>query len=120
MELNHLRHFYWVVREGNFTNASKALKVAQPSISRMVRLLEESLGQPLLVRHKRHVSLTQMGAQVFRHCEVIFDNAEAIQKIAGGDAKTLSGPLAFGCADSISVHWVPKVLEKYLKRYSKV
>ena len=46
---NDLLAFVTVAREGSFTRASKALRIQQPAISKMVRQLENSLGLVLFV-----------------------------------------------------------------------
>jgi DNA-binding transcriptional LysR family regulator len=52
MELNHLRYFFEVAREGSFTSAARKLRVSQPSISKLVRILEEREGVLLFDRGK--------------------------------------------------------------------
>jgi DNA-binding transcriptional LysR family regulator len=44
MEIRALRYFVEVVRQQSFTAASKALFVTQPTVSKMLRVLEEELG----------------------------------------------------------------------------
>jgi DNA-binding transcriptional LysR family regulator len=53
MELNHLKYFYEVAKRGSFTGASKTLRVSQPSISKIVQLLEEREGVKLFNRNKK-------------------------------------------------------------------
>ncbi|MBP9527715.1 MAG: LysR family transcriptional regulator, partial [Laribacter sp.] len=50
MDLRALRYFVAVVRLASFTRAAEQLFVTQPTISKMIRSLEDSLGEPLLVR----------------------------------------------------------------------
>lgn len=50
MDIRALRYFVELVREQSFTRASEKLFVTQPTISKMIRNMEEELGQPLLSR----------------------------------------------------------------------
>ena len=50
MDLRALRYFIEVVRQNGFTRAAEALYVTQPTISKMVKQLEDELGGPLLLR----------------------------------------------------------------------
>src|SRR5258708_9751344 len=62
MELRHLRYFIAVAEEGSLTVAAeKRLFVAQPSLSRQIRGLEQELGTDLRIRGARGVELTAAG-----------------------------------------------------------
>jgi LysR family nitrogen assimilation transcriptional regulator len=53
MDLRQLEYFVRVAELGSFTKAAVALDVAQPALSRQVRLLEVELRQSLLTRNGR-------------------------------------------------------------------
>lgn len=59
MDLKQLEYFARVAELGSFTQASHALDVAQPALSRQVRLLEVELRQNLLNRNGRGVTTTK-------------------------------------------------------------
>jgi len=56
MDLTRLRYFVAVVESGSFSRAAAALHLSQPALSRQVLLLEEEVGQRLLVRNGRGAS----------------------------------------------------------------
>jgi DNA-binding transcriptional LysR family regulator len=64
MELRQLEYFVAVVEEANFTRAAARVHVAQPGVSAQIRRLERELGQDLLDRAGRTVTLTEAGALV--------------------------------------------------------
>src|SRR5213082_2706555 len=53
MDLKQLEYFVRVAELGSFTRAAAELDVAQPALSRQVRLLEVELRQALLLRNGR-------------------------------------------------------------------
>ena len=53
MDLKQLEYFVRVAELGSFTRAAQVLGIAQPALSRQVRLLEVELRQNLLVRNGR-------------------------------------------------------------------
>jgi DNA-binding transcriptional LysR family regulator len=61
MELRHLRYFVAVAETLSFTKGAARLRLAQPSLTRQIKGLEEELGVRLLDRTKAHVSLTPEG-----------------------------------------------------------
>jgi DNA-binding transcriptional LysR family regulator len=61
MELRALRYFVEVVRQQSFTAAAEAMFVTQPTISKMVKALEDEIGSPLLLRDGRQMVLTDAG-----------------------------------------------------------
>ncbi len=73
MELRALKYFAEVVRLGSFTAAADALFVTQPTVSKMVQVLEEELGAPLLARddgrRKRGVTPTDAGRRVYARAQ---------------------------------------------------
>ena len=67
MDLKALRYFVETARQGSFTQGSGALFVTQSTVSKMVRQLEDEIGQALLIREGRRVRLTDAGRIVFEH-----------------------------------------------------
>ena len=65
MDSETLKNFLVVAREGNITRAAQFIHITQPTLSRQMQNLEQELGRPLLIRGKRHLSLTPEG-QLFR------------------------------------------------------
>jgi len=82
VELRHLRYFLIVAETLNISEASRRLRVAQPSLSRQIRDLEFEIGHPLFDRVKGRLSLTATGkalrkgaARVVVHAEAALANA---------------------------------------------
>ena len=61
VELRQLRYAVAVANHLNFRKASRALYVAQPSLSVQIKRLEEEIGVALFIRSKRHVEITRPG-----------------------------------------------------------
>jgi DNA-binding transcriptional LysR family regulator len=77
MELQQLRGFYEVAREGSFTKAAASLFLTQPAVSQQVKALEEELGQALIVRGRRGVALTAAGHVLYARTESVFAELDA-------------------------------------------
>jgi DNA-binding transcriptional LysR family regulator len=61
MELRHLRYFVAAADAGSITRAAVVVRVAQPSLSRQLRQLEQEVGEQLLDRSGRQARLTAAG-----------------------------------------------------------
>lgn len=61
MELRQIRYFQCVARELNFTKAARILHIAQPPLSRQIKMLEEELGVAVFERLGRGIALTDAG-----------------------------------------------------------
>jgi LysR family nitrogen assimilation transcriptional regulator len=67
MNLKQLEYFVRVAELGSFSKAALILNIAQPALSRQVRLLETDLHVTLLTRNGRGVVLTEPGQRLFDH-----------------------------------------------------
>lgn len=106
---NHLLYFWVVARTGSVTKASEELRVAQPTVSTQLRMLEESLGVQLFDRSARGMTLTAAGQVVMRHADEMFRlGNDLIRALSAGEASQLQ-PLQVGTADA-----VPKVIVRSL------
>ncbi|HEX8979169.1 MAG TPA: LysR family transcriptional regulator [Parasulfuritortus sp.] len=79
MELRALRAFVEVARSGSFTQAAETLSVTQPTVSKLVGLLESELGLPLLQRNSRRALPTDAGRLVFGYAEAMLAGAANIE-----------------------------------------
>jgi len=61
MELRQIRYFQCVARELSFTKAARILHIAQPPLSRQIKMLEEELGVTVFERLGRGIVLTDAG-----------------------------------------------------------
>ncbi|MEQ8733374.1 MAG: LysR family transcriptional regulator [Rhodospirillaceae bacterium] len=117
MDLRQLKYFLTVVEECGFINASIKLNVAQPSISRSVKMLEEELQVALLFRTSREVSLTYAGEELARRAKLILNEVERTKSeiLAIGAGK--KGRLIFGTAISASIPSIIKCVAKTAEKY---
>lgn len=79
MEFRQLSYFVAVVEAGTITEASRRVHVAQPALTRQIRLLEEDLGTRLLDRHARGVRLTMAGRALYEEALLLLDQRSQIK-----------------------------------------
>lgn len=99
--------FRTVAREGSVSGGARALGWTQPAVSQHIRLLEEEVGQALLLRSSTGVTLTEAGERLLRHAD----------GIAGllGSAEAELASLAEG-AGSVTIAAFPSALADFVPR----
>ncbi|MGQ4599934.1 LysR substrate-binding domain-containing protein [Nocardia sp. R6R-6] len=103
MEMRQLRYFVTVAEEAGFTRAAARLHLAQPGLSAQIRQLERELGQPLLDRGGRTVTLTEVGAAVLRHAQAALAAAERITQTVDEFTGLLRGQVRVGLISGAAV-----------------
>lgn len=102
MDLKQLEYFVRVAELGSFSRAAAALRVAQPALSRQVRLLEVELHQTLLTRNGRGARPTEAGQLLLEHGRGILHQVaraqEELARVRGG----LAGRVALGLPPSLA------------------
>ncbi len=112
MDLKQLGYFVRVAELGSFTRASIALDIAQPALSRQVRLLEVELRQSLLIRNGRGVTVTEAGKVLLEHSRGVLHQVERLREELSRARGALSGRVVVGIPPSLSkVLTVPLIRE---------
>jgi LysR family transcriptional activator of nhaA len=110
----HLLYFWTVAREGSVARASEVLHLTPQTISGQIKLLEESIGEPLFHRMGRGLALSETGRIVNQYADEIFAlGAELSQRVR---RKELGVPVALnvGIVDSIPKLIAYRILEPAL------
>ncbi len=102
MDLRQLQYFVRVAEMGSFTRAAIALDVAQPALSRQVRLLEVELHQSLLVRNGRGALPTEAGKLLLEHGRGILHQVERAREELGRVRGSLAGRVAIGLPPTLA------------------
>jgi DNA-binding transcriptional LysR family regulator len=92
VDLRKLRYFVAVAEHLHFGRAAEALHIAQPVLSRQIKVLEDDLEASLFVRDKRSTELTPAGAQLLAEARPLLANAAALRRRV---ARVARGPAAF-------------------------
>ncbi|MFW2176821.1 MULTISPECIES: LysR family transcriptional regulator [unclassified Moraxella] len=93
MDLNAVRLFVATVQAGSLSKASNELNVPIATISRQIKLLEQSLNIQLFDRHKTGVKPTAQGQQFYEQVYLDIDNLLHTERNLQTDKQTLNGVL---------------------------
>lgn len=78
-----LRVFTVVARRAGFSAAAEELGVSPAYVTKRIRLLEQALGTPLLLRTTRRVTVTEAGERVYGHALQVLDELDHLVQAVG-------------------------------------
>src|SRR5258708_31707771 len=93
LEPNDLFLFARVADEGSFSRAADHLRLPKSTVSRRVAALEAQLGERLLLRTTRKLTVTDFGHSVLEHAHHVVDEVEATASLAQNRQVEPSGRL---------------------------
>ena len=118
LDLDQLQSFCAIADCGSFTEAARRVNKTQSAVSMQIKRLEERLGQTLLMRDGRGVTLTLHGNAVYERArKMLRTNAEILDHFSEGD---LAGSIRFGVPDDYAVRLLPVILSSFQRTHPKI
>jgi LysR family transcriptional activator of nhaA len=115
LNYHHLLYFWTVAREGTITAASEKLRLAQPTISTQIRVLEKTLGHKLFEHQGRNLVLTETGRMVYSYANEIFALGQELTDTLEGRPVAGRTRLRVGIADVVSKQVAHRILRAALE-----
>ncbi len=120
MDLREMRYFHSIIEEGNISNASKRLNIAQPALSRQMKQLENTLGVQLFERGSRKIRLTEAGYLFRERVEQILGLVDGTMKEITEINSGLSGTISIGSVTTSGAVLLPAVISQFHSLYPNV
>jgi DNA-binding transcriptional LysR family regulator len=119
MDSETLKNFLVVAREGNITRAAQFIHITQPTLSRQMQNLEQELGRPLLIRGKRHLSLTPEGQLFRKRAEEIL---ELFQKTRSEihTSSEIAGDIYMGAGETDVIRQISQVASQFAQLHPQL
>ncbi|MDE5900843.1 MAG: LysR family transcriptional regulator [Muribaculaceae bacterium] len=119
MELRQLRYFVKAAETLNFSDAARALCIAQSTLSQQIKQLEDELGVLLFQRGSHSISLTEAGAELLSPATSTIREAEVCVERVQDLRQLLTGTLNIGVTFSFSPILTETITE-FMKQYPGV
>ncbi|MGH8435846.1 MAG: LysR family transcriptional regulator [Pseudomonas sp.] len=119
-DLTDLRLFVAIAEAKNLTRGAARVNLAASSASHRMRLLEESIGTPLLIREPRGVRLARAGEALLRHARQVFAQLEQMHADLTPYAKGVRGHVSLWANTHATHTFLPDSLSTFLKRHPQV
>jgi LysR family transcriptional regulator, hydrogen peroxide-inducible genes activator len=120
MEMHQIRYFLAVCEHLNFTRAAEHCHVAQPSLTRAIKLLEEELGGSLFHRERANTHLSELGLMVRPHLTQIYERAQAAKRDALDFTRLRHARLRLGIMCTIAPTQLIELVTALQKRHPAV
>ncbi|RAY13720.1 LysR family transcriptional regulator [Actinomadura craniellae] len=120
MTLNQLRAFLLAVRTGSFTAAAAELKMAQASVSELVRRMEDESGMLLFVRGGRRLVLTPAGAELLPYAERAVSSVDEGRQVLKSIGSLDGGAVTFGLLRNASYYLMPDLAQQFHEAHPNV
>ena len=112
MDTRALRVFLSVADTLNFSRSSELLHMSVSAVSRTVKRLEDEVGQPLLARDNRSVSLTGAGVEFREYARQVVAEWQQLRRKLGSDQQ-LAGEVSLYCSVTATYSVLAPILEAF-------
>ncbi|NVB40149.1 LysR family transcriptional regulator [Pseudenhygromyxa sp. WMMC2535] len=119
-DLNQLVIFAKVVEARSFTAAGRSMGLPKSTVSRKVAQLEERLGERLLERTTRRLSLTEVGAAFYERCARISAEIDEAERAVAEERRVPRGLLRVTAPRGLAAAFLADAVAEYLLTYPEV
>ena len=120
MEMHQVRYFLAVARTLNFTKAADECHVAQPSLTRAIKLLEGELGGELFRRERPRAMLTPLGERMYPLLKQCYDSAQSARSLAAMINDGEVGSLKIAVSSSIELGLILNEVNELRRSFSEI
>jgi len=119
-DIKPVRVFLKVVEHSSFAAAARSLNMTPASVTRIVARLEADLGQQLLLRTTRQVSLTSAGAMVAARFGPVVESFDQVTEEITRATRPDKGRLSINAPLSLGMRLLPAVIDRFRLAYPNI
>ncbi len=117
--LRSLEVFYWSAHLHSFSRAAEKLNTTQPGVSQRISAMEQLLGESLINRSSKPISLTSAGRVLFAHTEVLLRQVSSMETDLRLHKKRQQR-VRLGVSETIVQTWLSSFLEMSSNEFSNI
>ncbi len=110
MDIKQLHYFMHLAMSGSVSQSAKVLGLSQPSLSRQIQQLEDTLQVPLFHRHHRPMRLTDAGEFLMQHIEQPLTELEQAMALTRRFGDGRQNRLVIGSVVSVLYGLLPEII----------
>ncbi len=120
MNIQQLEYIVALYQYGNFAKAAEKCFVTQPTLSMMIKKIEEELDIIIFDRNKNPVEPTDDGLKIIQQSQKILSEIELLKLLAKEDKTITKGKLKIGIIPTIAPYLLPLFLNSFAKKYPEI
>jgi DNA-binding transcriptional LysR family regulator len=120
MDIKQLSYLLEIAKQLNFTKAAESLHLTQPTLSKMVRHIEDELGVTLFDRSGKYIKLTDAGIAAVRQIKVINQSVQDLFTSLNDVSNLRTGSIRIGLPPVIGTVFFPSVVAKFQREYPQI
>lgn len=117
MNLQQLEYILAVNRLRHFGKAAAQCHVTQPTLSMMIKKLEEELGVSIFDRSRQPVEPTEIGYKILEQARVILRETHHLKDLILEEQARVTGPLYLGIIPTLAPYLLPALLPDLLQQH---
>lgn len=120
MNIQQLEYIVAVERHRHFVQAADHCHVTQPTLSMMIRKLEDELGIKIFDRTKQPIVPTEIGIKIIEQAKVILRETSRITELTQQYKGVLGGELRVGVIPTIAPYLLPHVIQPFMGKFPDI
>ncbi|MBS1558485.1 MAG: LysR family transcriptional regulator [Bacteroidetes bacterium] len=120
MNLQQLEYIVAVDTWRHFSTAAEQCHVTQPTLSMMIKRLEDELDVKIFDRTKQPVSATDIGKKIIEQARIILAEAGQLKRIVADQKNDAAGHLHVGIIPTVAPYLVPLFVHSFITKYPKI
>ena len=112
MNFQQLEYIIEVERTRHFAEAAKNCFVTQPTLSMMIKKLEQELGVMIFDRKQKPIAPTQQGKKILEYAKAILKQKNQLFEAVQEEKETLVGDLRLGIIPTVAPYLIPLFINK--------
>ncbi len=118
LDLPLLRTFITVVDQRSFSMAANELLRSQSAVSQQIKKLEQMVGQPLLNKQGREVTMTEAGRVVYQYGWQMLRVEQKLREELYSEE--ITGRVRLGIPEDLATHYLLPILASFREQYPRI
>jgi DNA-binding transcriptional LysR family regulator len=120
MELRNLKYILEVVKQQNITKAAEHLHMTQPTLSKIIKSMEEEIGVTLFDRSGKSIKLTDSGTAAVKQFQIILQSVDDLYIKLEEVAQLKKGTLFIGLPPVVSSVFFPRLVANFQNHFPQI